>query len=111
MSNPNRRRCPRCFYASDTETTCPAICCRGTEMEPAPDALLDGETFAAESWDAQVEAERLTNVVHPERFVRPLHGFRSESPASALHSLHQGDEAPLELDRERASALREWEDA
>ena len=47
-----RHRCPKCYFASDTETTCSTLTCRGSEMEPAPDALLDGELYTAELFAA-----------------------------------------------------------
>jgi hypothetical protein len=58
MANPNRKQCPRCYFASDTETWCPALCCKGVKMLPAPDALLDSEIFTAESWRNQCEVEK-----------------------------------------------------
>lgn len=51
-----RHQCPHCYYASDTETICPAQCCNGAKMLPNPDALLDSEIFTHESWVNQCEA-------------------------------------------------------
>ena len=58
MADTVRHQCARCYYASDTETVCPAKCCQGAQMLPNPDALLDSEIFTHASWGAQCEAER-----------------------------------------------------
>lgn len=101
MSNPNRKQCPRCYYASDTETVCPAICCRGTAMVPAPDALLDDEIFTAESWQNQCEATMRGRF---EKANAP-----KPRPVSSLHAHDQAAKKNSGLDTERAARLREWE--
>ena len=115
MPNPNRHRCPKCFFASDTERECSTLTCRGSEMEPAPDAILDGDLYTPELFAAGAFAERRAfNRNPPERFVRPVAGFRGapeqkvERVPSTLHSFQETTEAVLEVDIERAQALREW---
>src|SRR5271170_2704467 len=110
-----RHRCPKCFFASDTEKECSTLTCRGSEMEPAPDAILDGDLYTPELFQAGAFAERrLFNRNPPDRFVRPIAGFRGapeqkvERLPSTLHSFQAPDPTVIELDREVAGFLREW---
>jgi hypothetical protein len=96
MSNPNRRQCPHCHYASDTESVCPALCCKGARMLPAPDAPLDREIFTAESWRNQCEAER-----ELEKRRRPT--------STGVGRFFDAELPEGNLDHEAAERLRGWE--
>ena len=113
----SRHRCPKCFFASDTETECSTLTCRGSEMEPAPDAILDGDLYTPELFQAGAFAERrLFNRNPPDRFVRPIAGFRGaseqkvERTTSTMHAIYQTAEVPYskELDHDAAHVMREW---
>ena len=113
-----RHRCPKCFFASDTETECSTLTCRGSEMDPAPDAILDGDLYTPELFQAGAFAERRAfNRNPPERFVRPIAGFRGapeqkiERVASTLYQLHEGEEPTKSLDHDVAHFLRGWDGA
>jgi len=114
----SRHRCPKCFFASDTETECSTLTCRGSEMEPAPDAILDGDLYTPELFQAGAFAERrLFNRNPPDRFVRPIAGFRGaseqkvERTASTMHAIYQTAEVSRDggLDHDAAHVMREWE--
>jgi hypothetical protein len=84
-------------------------------MDHVPDALLDGELYTAELFQAGQFAERRAfNRNPPERFVRPIAGFRGapekpvERQASTMYSFHEPEEVALDVDIDRATALREW---
>jgi len=84
-------------------------------MELAPDAILDDEIYTPEAFQVQCVAERrLFARNFPERFVRPIAGFRGapekpvERQASTMYSFHEPEEAALDVDIDRAAALREW---